>query len=64
MPPSPERYRDHQEANLAWPNRPCACSVAYRDIDAVPATIDAASVEKDLVFAGLLGMIDPRARKP
>ena len=33
--------------------------MAYKIIDQVPATIDSASVEHDLIFAGLIGMIDP-----
>lgn len=34
-------------------------AVAYKDIKTLPGTIDASNVEKDLVFIGLLGMIDP-----
>ncbi|NLW72452.1 MAG: cation-translocating P-type ATPase [Chloroflexi bacterium] len=33
--------------------------VAYRPVHEQPTDIDAASLEKDLVFAGLIGMIDP-----
>lgn len=34
-------------------------AVAYNDIEHVPDTIESATVEKDLIFVGLLGMIDP-----
>jgi Ca2+-transporting ATPase len=34
-------------------------AVAYRGLDAVPASTDPAAVEHDLVFAGLVGMMDP-----
>ncbi|HOO95003.1 MAG TPA: cation-translocating P-type ATPase [Proteiniphilum sp.] len=34
-------------------------AVAYRDIDALPAEVSAETVEKELVFVGLLGLIDP-----
>ncbi|WP_241864933.1 cation-translocating P-type ATPase [Lacticaseibacillus kribbianus] len=33
--------------------------MAYKVVDAMPATIDSASVENELIFAGLVGMIDP-----
>jgi P-type Ca2+ transporter type 2C len=34
-------------------------AVAYRSMGALPAIVDAASVERELVFVGLLGMMDP-----
>jgi P-type Ca2+ transporter type 2C len=34
-------------------------AVAYRTLDAMPATVDATTVEHDLVFVGLMGMMDP-----
>lgn len=37
--------------------------MAYKLVDAVPAEMDSASVEKDLIFAGLVGMIDPERKE-
>ena len=34
-------------------------SVAYKKIDHLPSKIDSANIEKDLVFCGLIGMVDP-----
>lgn len=34
-------------------------AVAYRDIDSLPSEVNEQTVEKELVFVGLLGMIDP-----
>ena len=34
-------------------------AVAYRPLDEIPARPEAAAVERELVFVGLLGMIDP-----
>jgi Ca2+-transporting ATPase len=34
-------------------------AVAYREFETLPVSIDAASVEKDLTFLGLVAMIDP-----
>lgn len=34
-------------------------SVAYKDIDAIPSAVSAETVEQDLIFVGLLGLIDP-----
>lgn len=34
-------------------------AVAYKDLDILPAKIDSATLEKDLTFVGLIGMIDP-----
>ncbi len=33
--------------------------VAYVDIDDLPSTIDSETIEKNLIFVGLIGMIDP-----
>lgn len=34
-------------------------AVAYKDIDSLPTNINCAIIEQELVFAGLIGMIDP-----
>lgn len=34
-------------------------AVAYKDIDFLPSKIDSASIENNLTFVGLIGMIDP-----
>lgn len=34
-------------------------AIAYKEIDAVPAEVVPETVEKELIFVGLLGMIDP-----
>ena len=34
-------------------------AVAYVDVDIIPTTVDTSTIEKDLIFVGLIGMIDP-----
>jgi len=37
---------------------------AYRVMPSLPEKMDASSIEKDLIFTGLVAMIDPRGVKP
>ena len=34
-------------------------AVAYKDVDRLPATVNSDIIENDLIFCGLIGMIDP-----
>ena len=34
-------------------------AVAYKDVDVLPTKIDSSSIENNLIFVGLIGMIDP-----
>lgn len=38
-------------------------AMAYKVIDTLPKTIDTDSIEHDLIFAGLVGMIDPERKE-
>lgn len=38
-------------------------AIAYKLIDAVPETVDTDTIENNLVFAGLVGMIDPERKE-
>ena len=49
-----------QEANMHMASEALrVLAVAYKELDAVPDTLESSSLEKDLVFLGLVGMIDP-----
>lgn len=34
-------------------------AVAYKDVDVLPTKVDSSSIENNLIFVGLIGMIDP-----
>lgn len=38
-------------------------ATAYKIVDQLPETMDSETVEKDLIFAGLIGMIDPERKE-
>jgi Ca2+-transporting ATPase len=59
-PLTPERRRAVLEANRKMAQRALrVLAVAYRYFPEKPGTENAEAVEKDMVFVGLLGMIDP-----
>lgn len=47
-----------ENANMAN-NALRVLAVAYKDVDVLPSKIDSISLEQDLIFVGLIGMIDP-----
>ncbi|TAK66840.1 MAG: HAD family hydrolase [Betaproteobacteria bacterium] len=57
---TPERRRAILEQNQDMASNALrVLAVAYRPMQELPASVTPETVEKDLVFAGLLGMIDP-----
>lgn len=49
-----------QNENLEMAKRALrVIAIAYKDIDVLPNRIDTSTIENDLTFVGLLGMIDP-----
>lgn len=57
---SSEVIRKVEENNNKMANNALrVLAVAYKDVERLPNRIDSASVEIDLTFVGLIGMIDP-----
>ncbi len=60
VPLTEERRKEILDANAAMATRALrVLGMAYRTLDEVPAEPQASEIERDLIFLGLQGMIDP-----
>ncbi len=60
LPMEEHDYQDILEAGRRMGNEALrVLAVAYRKIDQLPDRVDAETIERDLTFIGLIGMIDP-----
>ena len=60
VPMTEDKHREVRERNREMAgNALRVLAVAYRSLDAVPENAAPDEIEKDLIFVGLLGMIDP-----
>ncbi len=55
-----EQTKNMEESNNKMANNALrVLAIAYKDVDKLPNKIDSTNVETDLVFVGLIGIIDP-----
>ena len=60
LPLSQSNLKEIERANSRMATRALrVLAMAYKDLDSIPEDISSENIEKDLIFVGLTGMIDP-----